>query len=60
MKLSEIGFGTYSLENVTTLPDMDAKIDALVKSLETVQNYKEQVTIYDDGVLISRSGDIAY
>lgn len=60
VKLSEIGFGTYSLENVTTLPDMDAKIDALVKSLETVQNYKEQVTIYDDGVLISRSGDIAY
>lgn len=35
VKLSEIGFGTYSLENVTTLPDMDAKIDALVKSLET-------------------------
>lgn len=60
VKLSEIGFGTYSLEDVTTLPDMDAKIDVLVRTLETVQNYKEQVTIYDDGVLISRSGDIVY
>lgn len=60
VKLSEIGFGTYSLENVTTLPNMDAKIDALVTSLETVQNYKEQVSIYDDGVLILRSGDIVY
>ena len=60
VKLSEIGFGTYSLENVTTLPNMDAKIDALVKILETIQNYKEQVTIYDNGVLILRSGDIVY
>ena len=60
VKLSEIGFGTYSLENVTTLPNMDAKIDALAKSLETIQNYKEQVTIYDDGALILRSGDISY
>ena len=60
VKLSEIGFGTCSLEDVATLSNMDAKIDALVKTLETVQNYKEQVMIYDDGVLISRSGDIVY
>ena len=60
VKLSETGFGRYSLENVTTLPDMDAKIVALVESLKTVQDYKEQIMIYDDGVLISRSGDIVY
>lgn len=59
-KLSEIGFGTYSLEDVTRLPDMDAKIDALVTSLKAVQSYKEQVIIYDDGVLVLRSRELAY
>lgn len=60
VKLSEIGFGTYSLEDVTALPNMETKVDILVEILETIQSYREQVIIYDDGVLISRTGDIVY
>lgn len=60
VKLSEIGFGNYSLETVTALPDMDRKIDALTSTFKCIQNYKEQVVIYDDGCLINRQGEMIY
>lgn len=60
VKLSEIGFGNYSLETVTALPDMDKKIDALASILKCIQDYKEQVVIYDDGCLINRQGEMIY
>lgn len=60
VKLSEIGFGNYSLETVTALPDMDRKIDALTSTFKCIQDYKEQVVIYDDGCLINRQGEMIY
>lgn len=60
VKLSEIGFGSYSLEEVTILPDMDSKIDVLTSILKSIQGYKEQVVIYDEGCLINRQGELAY
>lgn len=60
VKLSEIGFGSYSLEKVTVLPDMDGKIDALTSVLKNIQDYKEQVVIYDDGCLINRQEELIY
>lgn len=60
VKLSEIGFGNYSLETVTSLPSMDRKIDVLTSIFKCIQNYKEQVVIYDDGCLINRQGEIIY
>lgn len=60
VKLSEIGFGRYSLEKVTTLPDMNSKIDVLTSTLKSIQDYREQVVIYDDGCLINRQGELIY
>lgn len=60
VKLSEIGFGGYSLENVTALSDMDSKIDTLTSILKIIQDYKEQVVIYDEGCLINRQGELIY
>ena len=60
VKLSEIGFGDYSLETVTTLPDITSKIAALEVILRCIQSYQEQVIVYDDGCLIDRTGCIVY
>lgn len=58
VKLSEIGFGNYTLEDVASLSNMDEKIDALVNILKTIQNYQEQVLVYDNGALITKTGDV--
>lgn len=60
VKLHEVGFGTYSIEKVTKLADINEKIDALVEQLKNIQSYKEQIVIYDNHCLISRSGEIVY
>lgn len=60
VKLSEIGFGDYTLRQVTALPDMNAKIDALSSVLKMIQNYREQVVIYDSEALINRRGELVY
>lgn len=60
VKLHEVGFGTYSIEKVTKLADINEKIDALVEQLKNIQSYKEQIVIYDNHCLVSRSGEIVY
>ena len=60
VKLSEVGFGDYSLKQVTTLPDMNAKIEVLTSVLRMIQGYREQVVIYDSEVLITRRGELVY
>jgi len=60
IKLSEIGFGDYAIEDVAALAGMDQKIDVLSRILCTIQDYKEQVLIYDENCLIDRRGDVVY
>lgn len=60
VKLSEIGFGDYQLETVTTLAGIDAKISALSTVLKSIQSYQEQVIVYDDGCLVDQTGGIVY
>lgn len=60
VKLSEIGFGEHSLEDITMLPDIDRKIELLTSVFRCIQDYKEQVIIYDNGCLISQHGEILY
>ena len=60
VKLSEVGFGEYSIEKLSTLSSIDQKIDALVSVLNTIQDYKEQVIIYDNGCLVNNTGSIVY
>ena len=60
IKLSEIGFGEFSIETVVSLSSMDNKIRALTEVLQVVQDYKEQVVIYDNGCLINQNGDLVY
>lgn len=60
VKLSEIGFGDYSLEKAAALSGMEEKIEVLVSVLGLIQNFREQVLIYDNGCLINGQGDLAY
>ncbi|MEA5151346.1 MAG: toll/interleukin-1 receptor domain-containing protein [Oscillospiraceae bacterium] len=60
IKLSEIGFGDNTLETVATLVGIDSKIDILKNVFQDIQNYQEQVIIYDDNCLINRRGEIVY
>lgn len=60
LKLSQIGFGNYALEDITPLSDMDSKIAILSGILTTIQNYNEQVLVYDNYCLVDRRGEIAY
>lgn len=60
LKLSQVGFGNYALEDIASLTDMNSKIDILADVLRTIQSYNEQVLIYDEYCLVDRRGDIAY
>lgn len=60
VKLSEIGFGNYTLEDIASLPNMDAKIDALVDTLKSIQDCQELVLVYDNGALITRTGEVVF
>lgn len=60
MKLSrDLGLGEYTYDDITTLGDMDSKIDILVDLLNTAQNYREQIFIEDDMCII-KSSEITY
>ena len=60
MKLSrDLGLGDYTYEDITTLGDMDSKIEILADLLNTAQKYHEQIFI-DDDMCIIKSSDIAY
>ncbi len=60
VKLSEVGFGSYSLETATLIPDMDSKISALEELLKEIRDYQEQVIIYDNGCLIDKRGNVVH
>ncbi len=47
MKLSELGFEEYSLEDIVTL-NLDDKILILSQILKEVQDYREHIIIYDN------------
>ena len=58
VKFSEIGFGNYSLEAAASLSDLNAKTQALIEILRSVQDYQERIIIYDNGCLIDHKGNI--
>lgn len=60
IKLSEVGFGSYNIEDLASLSTMKNKIDILCDILKTIQDYKEQIIIYDEGILIQETGDIIF
>lgn len=60
MKLSfDLGLGSYSYDDITSLGNMDDKIDILADLLNTAQNYREQIFIEDDMCII-KSVDVIY
>ena len=60
VKLSEVGFGNNTIDDVAKLSNIEQKIDILVDALTCIQDYKEQVIIYDNGCLINRTGNLVY
>lgn len=60
MRLSEVGFGNFTLESVNMLSSMNEKISALAETLKKIQLYKEHVIIYDSGCLVGYNGELVY
>lgn len=52
VKLSEIGFGNYFLDDVTSF-DSDKKVKILIEIFSNIQRYNELVLIYDEGCLVT-------
>lgn len=59
IRLYEAGFGSYSLDNISNLASVNAKIDALASCFNEIQEYREHVIIYDNGSLV-RNSEIKY
>lgn len=60
IKISDLGFGDYSIEDLAGINSMESKIDLLADLLIEVQNYNEHVVIYDDRCLINLDRNIKY
>lgn len=60
LKLTELGFAEYTLDQVVLLSSMDEKIKVLTEILQEIQKQKEHVIIYDDLSLVDFSGEVKY
>ena len=60
MKLSEVGFGNYSLESLLKVSSMEQKINMLSDCFKKIQQYHEHVIIYDNGCIIGYDGELVY
>lgn len=60
MKLVELGFGDYTLEQIVKIGDISSKINILSNQIEEIQNSKEHIIIYDDKVIIGYDGEPKY
>ena len=58
IKLSEMGFGTQTIETVSAIRIHSQKIAVLTALLAEIQHYKEHVIIYDDGCIVDYRGNI--
>ena len=57
MKLSDLGFGDYQLDQIVQLK-LEFQIQILSLLLQEVQNLKEHVIIYDEFSLVDFSGEV--
>ena len=60
MRLSELGFGDYSLSDINSIATMDGKISVLSNELAEIQKYKEHVIIYDYTCIVGYDGEPKY
>lgn len=59
VKISQLGFGSYTLENVAPISDITVKIQMLSELLSAIQNYKEVLLIYDGkNCIVNRFGEL--
>lgn len=59
-KLTNIGIGEYSFEELSCLNNMEMKIDVLVKMLTEIQDYREFLVIEDNECIVRESGCMTY
>lgn len=58
--LSNVGFGNYTLSDISNIKTMEEKIDILTELINLIQKYREVVIIEDDECIINLSGQISY
>ncbi|QYR21104.1 toll/interleukin-1 receptor domain-containing protein [Paenibacillus sp. sptzw28] len=60
IKVSDLGFGAYSISDLQTLNALEDKIKILVDLLMTVQQYLEHIIVEDHFCLIDETGSLKY
>ena len=58
--ISEAGFGTYTIEFLSTITSMDEKIAILTELINKIQKYREIIILEDDETIVSLNGEIKY
>lgn len=59
VKISQLGFGRYTLEDVAPVSDITIKTEMLSNLLCAIQDYKEVLLIYDDkNCIVDRYGEL--
>ncbi|ADL52016.1 toll/interleukin-1 receptor domain-containing protein [Clostridium cellulovorans] len=53
IKISNLGFGKYSLQDIISISSLNSKVELLSELLLEVQRYNEHIVIYDDKCLIN-------
>lgn len=56
LKISDLGFASYSIPDLTAISQMDTKIGLLVELLNKVQSLNEFILIYDNSVIVNYDG----
>lgn len=60
IKISDLGFGSYSIEDITSISSIESKIQLLSELLSEVQIYNEHIVIYDDRCIIDVDRHVKY
>lgn len=60
VKISELGLGKYSIEEIIQITEMEQKIDLLAELLIEAQKYHEHIIIDDNQCLVRMDNDIVY
>lgn len=60
IKISDLGFGDYSIEDIASITLLETKIDLLSELLLEVQKYNEHIIIYDNMCLIDIDQNVKF
>ncbi len=58
--ICEAGFGTYTIESLSVITNIEEKITILKELINKIQKYREIIILEDDETIVSLNGEIKY